>query len=271
MRPVLTIVLEELARTRSRPRRLLTFINTKRLLQHIEWRLAQLVRAGLMSRFGGSWTNYEHDLPFHKRSYSTYQKYVDHQSDKLQRLISPRSKDVDGVALPEYDVRYREVLTRRLEATKIAWNGQSVLCLGARLGTEVKCFLDLGCFAVGIDINPGQHNRYVLHGDFHQVQFPSASVDVVFTNSLDHVYSIERVSAEIQRVIKANGFLIVEAMLGSEEIEPNPSLLYESFYWKKIDHLVSLFERSDFRLVDRCSFDYPWPGEQLCFQAAGRH
>jgi ubiquinone/menaquinone biosynthesis C-methylase UbiE len=129
--------------------------------------------------------------------------------------------------------------------------------------------LIFGCFAVGIDINPGSHNRYVLHGDFHEIQFPNASIDVIFTNSLDHVYSIERLLAEIQRVLKANGLLVVEAMLGSEEKKPNPSLLYESFYWTKIDHLVSLFERSDFRLVERCSFDYPWRGEQLSFQKGG--
>ena len=48
---------------------------------------------------------------------------------------------------------------------------RTVLCLAARIGTEVKAFLDLGCFAIGIDLNPGTDNRYVVHGDFHDLQF----------------------------------------------------------------------------------------------------
>ena len=36
---------------------------------------------------------------------------------------------------------------------------------------EVRAFLDHGAFAVGIDLNPGRDNRYVMVGDFHQLQF----------------------------------------------------------------------------------------------------
>ena len=64
----------------------------------------------------------------------------------------------------------------------------SVLCLGARQGTEVKAFLDLGCFAVRIDLEPGAENQFVVQGDFHDLKFPTESVDIVFTNSLDHAF-----------------------------------------------------------------------------------
>ena len=52
---------------------------------------------------------------------------------------------------------------------------------------------DLGYFAIGIDLNPGDANPYVLPGDFHRIVFPDASLDAVYTNALDHVFSLEQV------------------------------------------------------------------------------
>ena len=56
-------------------------------------------------------------------------------------------------------------------------------------------FIDHGAFAVGIDLNPGRDNRWVVIGDFHALQYADASVDVVYTNSFDHVFELERVLA----------------------------------------------------------------------------
>ena len=58
-------------------------------------------------------------------------------------------------------------------------DGQDAAVVGARIGTEVKAFLDLGAVAIGIDLNPGENNRYVVYGDFHDLQFASGSIDVV--------------------------------------------------------------------------------------------
>ena len=142
--------------------------------------------------------------------------------------------------------------------------GNAVLCLAARIGTEVKSFLDIGCFAVGIDLNPGENNKYVVQGDFHDIQFPYESVDAVFTNSLDHVYKFDKVINEIRRILKPGGLLIIEAVRGYEE--GMRVGFYESFHWKNIDDLVSLIASPQFYLLNRTSFEYPWPGEQLCFQ-----
>jgi SAM-dependent methyltransferase len=79
--------------------------------------------------------------------------------------------------------------------------------LGARFGTEVKAFHDLGSFAVGIDVRTGERNKFVLQGDFHDIQFPAATVDIVFTNSLDHAFDFEKVIQEIRRVLKPSGTL----------------------------------------------------------------
>lgn len=77
------------------------------------------------------------------------------------------------IELSRYDVDFRKILFDRLERLSLLRNGMTVLCLAARIGTEVKAFFDIGCFAVGIDLNPGENNRYVVYGDFHDIQFPS--------------------------------------------------------------------------------------------------
>src|SRR5581483_2782763 len=115
---------------------------------------------------------------------------------------------------------------------------------GARLGTEVKAFLDLGCFAVGVDLNPGSGNRYVLHGDFHDLPFPQESVDLVFTNSLDHAFSVDRMIAEMRRVLKPGGLLVLELSCGSSGGKSAGH--YESFWWDCVDDVVALFEDHPF-------------------------
>ena len=207
-------------------------------------------------RVGESWNASGPDQPFTKRTYRGYGDYIAHQKHKLDYGM-----DFD---LTEYDVKYRQILHERLQRLDPLRRGTTVLCLAARIGTEVKSFLDIGCFAIGIDLNPGESNPYVVYGDFHDLRFPSESVDIVFTNSIDHVFDIEKVIGQIQRVLKKDGHLILEVAKGSKEGE-DPGF-YESFWWRTVDDVVSLFETAQFTLIKRSSFDgYPWPGEQLCF------
>src|SRR3989338_2256161 len=136
----------------------------------------------------------------------------------------------------------------------------NVLCLAARIGTEVKAFLDIGCFAVGIDLNPGIVNKYVVHGDFHDIQFPDHTVDVIFSNSLDHAFDLNKLIKEVKRVLKANGFLILEIVRGTEEgYMPG---YYEAAVWEKIDDLLDIFLKSGFDIVNKVNFEYPWRGGQ---------
>ncbi|MFQ5795738.1 MAG: class I SAM-dependent methyltransferase [Candidatus Bipolaricaulia bacterium] len=246
MRNLFALLYKDVVHTVKKPWRIVGVLNKNKLLQ---WLNTLLLR----SRIGKSWSTYNSEQSFKKRVYSSYEDYLEHQKDKLQRID-----------LSDYDIRYRYVLRERLEKLNVLWRSKTVLCLAARIGTEVKSFLDIGCFAVGLDINPGKDNRYVLYGDFHDIQFPSHSIDVVFTNSLDHAFDVEKVIDEIKRVLKPEGLLIIEAVRGSEEGK-SPSF-YESFWWSKVDDLVSLLESSQFRFVKRSPFDYPWDGEQLCFE-----
>lgn len=207
----------------------------------------------LRRKFAEKWTVESGKEQFVKRSYNSYEDYVEHQRAKL------------GLHdLEKYDVKFREVLRERLSNSGICWNGRTVLCLGARIGTEVKAFVDVGCFAVGIDLNPGKGNRYVVQGDFHDLQYAADSIDFVFTNSLDHAFDIHRIVGEIHRVLKPEGRLIIEAVAGQGE--GSPPGFFESFFWAKIDDLATLIEQSGFRLSNRVDFECPWKGQQLWFE-----
>ena len=227
--------------------------NPVKLLQRLR---LSLQKKALRRRYGQEWE--EGEKRFLKRSYKSYDEYITHQQSKLELH-----------QFGEYDAKFRDALQQRLRETGIAWNGKTVLCLAARLGTEVKAFLDVGCFAVGIDLNPGKQNAYVLYGDFHALQFASHSVDCVFTNSLDHAFDLERLAREIARVLKPDGLLMIEALQGRREgAQPG---FFESFWWDSIDELIAKFAATGFELKERSAISYPWPGEALQFRPPPRH
>src|SRR5664280_1039590 len=197
----------------------------------------------------GTWSQ-EVRLGLRVRRYGNYGTYLRHQMAKPHSSIDP-----------DHDERFRAALATRLRGEPRVTAGLSVLCLGARWGTEVKAFHDLGCCAVGVDIKPGAGTAIVLQGDFHNLAFPAKSVDIVYTNSLDHAADIERLLAEILRVVKPDGSVHVEAALG--RAQGHPPGTYESFYWESIDAVVNLLVVKGLRRVRRSAFDQPWAGEHL--------
>ncbi|HWM25014.1 MAG TPA: class I SAM-dependent methyltransferase [Chthoniobacterales bacterium] len=218
-------------------------------------RLIRSIRKRALHRkFGEEWNARS---TFQNRSYASYEAYLEHQKAKLE------THD-----FADYDTEFRKALRERLAGLDVAWQGRTVLCLAARIGTEVKAFLDLGCFAIGIDLNPGKENRYVVQGDFHDLQFAPQSVDVVYTNSLDHAFDIDRIAKEVLKVLKRDGLFIVEAVQGRDQ-GVNPGF-FESFFWKNIDELIRVFEIAGFRVTRRTPVTRPWPGEAICFTPAAK-
>ena len=247
MAGLLTRVRKEIRATIARPGRVLELANPRKLRAHAQW----LVSSGPGFEVGG-WQPAGDASGCDVRGYRSYEDYLQHQRSKLEKLD-----------LAEYDRSFCAQLTERLSAHAFQ-PGTTVLCLGARLGTEVRAFINHGCFAIGIDLNPGPDNRFVVVGDFHQLQYADRSVDVVFTNALDHALDLGRILKEVERVLAADGRFIVEAVHGSAE--GKAPRFYESFYWATIDDLVKLIERLGFRLERRTPFDQPWPGAHLTFR-----
>lgn len=183
------------------------------------------------------------------RSYGSYQEYVSHQKSKLDQGIG---------FLKDYDIKYRKGLGKRLAKLDFI-TGSSILCLGARTGTEVKAFLDNKAFAVGVDLNPGKDNEYVVVGDFHKLQYADESVDVVFTNSLDHVLDINKVLVEIYRILKKDGKFIID-------IEKHTGVgidKWSSFWWKNSKELIDLIESNGFKCISKDNINCLWFNEQL--------
>lgn len=201
------------------------------------------------------WTQ-GHDKKFNRKKYESYEEYLQHQKSKLKKLKKSM--------LLKYDKEYRLKLRERLKKQGIVKPGMNVLCLAARLGTEVKSFLDIGCFAVGLDLEPGAENKHVVYGDFHNIQFADHSVDAVFTNSLDHVFDFDKLIKEIKRVLKPQGLLILEIVRGKEE-DFNLDY-YEAAIWKKIDDVLGIFLKSGFKVIKKDNFNYPWNGQHISFR-----
>jgi SAM-dependent methyltransferase len=248
---MLEVIADELKKIARSPKRLLQAFRPRR------WRQFLGILA-FNARGGNRWQTAPAQPEFKRREYSSYEEYVRHQQSKFGFLD-----------LADYDVNYRRQLRERLRTLALPRPAATVLCLGARQGTEVKAFQDLGCFAVGLDLNPGPENEFVLHGDFHRVRFPDRSVDVIFTNSFDHVFDPAKLIGEITRLLKPGGLLIIEAIQGeAQDIAPDH---YASFWWRRIDDLVALLARHGFQPARRVAFREPWPGEQICFawQAPG--
>ena len=175
------------------------------------------------------------------RAYRDYEEYRAHQALKIEAL---RAK-----SLARHDRRFYAALRQRLVEYYGDFRGQKVLCLAARIGTEVRVFVDLGAFAVGIDLNPGRDNRYVVVGDFHDLQFADDSVDVVYTNSLDHAFDLDRIMTEVKRVLRQDGKLIVELGRGTDH--GTVAGFYESTSWKSVDDMIAVFGRHGFQLDAR--------------------
>jgi len=178
-------------------------------------------------------TRWSHGDGTAQRRYESYADYLDHQSSKLA-----------GVAdqLARKQPRDLADFLERFESCASLREARTVLCLGARLGTEVRALRQLGYLAIGIDLNPGADNVYVLHGDFHDLVFPAGSFDAVYTNALDHVFDLGRILSEVRRVLKPGGLFIVDLAYGTAE--GGCAGKFEALWWQDsqamIDRLAAL-------------------------------
>ena len=140
----------------------------------------------------------------YQKTYDKYSHYQKHQISKMQ--------GGHNIVGKQYQDTYRDSLGKRIkiliENDRIR-SGQNVLCLGARDGTEVKAFLDNGLFAVGMDLLP-KSRSLVVQGDFQKIPYSDNSLDVVFTNSLDHTYDMDALLKEVKRVLKPMGAFVAD-------------------------------------------------------------
>ena len=170
----------------------------------------------------------------------SYDEYVAHQASKLDKVVH-RLRETEDQDYADFK--------RRFEGCGALREARSVLCLGARLGTEVRALHALGHFAIGIDLNPGASNPFVLPGDFHAIVFPDGSLDAIYTNALDHVFDLDKVIGEVRRLLRPAGVLVVDPMQGFEE--GNVPGEFEATLWRDSESMIDTIRTlGDFELVE---------------------
>ena len=131
-----------------------------------------------------------------KREYKSYKTYTNHQSEKTKNISL------------SWDFEKKVTLFKKRFSLVKDYSSGKVLCLGARFGEEVVAFNSLGFEAFGIDLVPRASN--ILKGDFNNLPFKSELFNVVYTNSLDHVYDIDLIFENVYRVLKEEGYFILD-------------------------------------------------------------
>jgi hypothetical protein len=141
------------------------------------------------------------------RPYPAYAEYVAHQREKLGMLLKLHGGFSNAVVSA-----YRRRFYRRFRhLNKLLPPDAVIVCLGARQGTEVEVLRDLGFRrAYGIDLNPAPDNPWVRPGDFMHMAEASGSVDLIYSNCVDHAFSLPDFFAEHARVLKPDGYALYD-------------------------------------------------------------
>ena len=153
---------------------------------------------------------WRHGKGFSQRTtMGSYEEHVARQASKMEGLVR--------AGLAKLNPKTIERFRRRFEAVPLAPNSK-VLCLAARVGDEVEAWRMLGHpEAIGIDINPGPDNPLVVNGDFRALQYPDASIDCIYCNSLDHAFDLDKIAGEVRRVLKPGGLFVLDVVYGHSE------------------------------------------------------
>ena len=191
------------------------------------------------------------------RKYKNYDKYLKHQSKKFDIGFSKKIKKF----MPECFPNSIRSFEKRVNGFKSYIKQSKILCLGARTGAEVVAFKNLGFIdAIGIDVNPGKNNKYVIKGDFHNMDFEDNTFDTVYSNCIDHAWNLRKLSKEIYRVSNKKARLILEIdhLLKKTKNERKKLLKkdskYESIMWDDFKDIKSGFK--EFKLITKFTSIY---------------
>lgn len=180
------------------------------------------------------------------RPFDSYDAYVSAQGEKARRKGA-----VLLAALPQQVRGFRKVF----QAAQKHLRPGPVLCLGARTGAEAIAANEVGLVgSVGIDLHP--IGPKVIRGDWHALPFPPAAFPNVYTNSLDHCLDLDRLTAEMRRVLTSDGRAYVMASDKGEKTTAAAvadwlanATSTEALHWPHADELRDALVARGFRQV----------------------
>jgi SAM-dependent methyltransferase len=181
---------------------------------------------------GGGWKE-EAEGAILSRDYESYDEYLTHQRQKLDELLKIKG-GFSNTDVLNYRLRF---YSRFKHLRALLPHDAVIICAGARQGTEVEVLRDIGFTeAYGIDLNPGPENPLVRAGDFMHLDNENDSVDLLYTNCVDHAFHLEAFFAEQARVIKPDGYVLYDIGINIEE-GGGP---FEAVSWKRVEDVFQL-------------------------------
>jgi hypothetical protein len=167
------------------------------------------------------------------RDYADYDEYRTHQQQKFDEILKLKG-GFNNKVIAEYRLKFY----RRFKyISKLLPQTACIVCAGARQGTEVEVLHDLGFKnTYGIDLNPGPDNSWVRFGDFMHMENDTSSVDLIYSNCVDHAFNLADFLAEHRRVIQPNGYILYDLALASgSALGP-----FEAVAWQSEESLIKL-------------------------------
>lgn len=165
------------------------------------------------------------------RAFTNYDEYVYKQGGKARGRREHLLKHLE---------KNTESFERTFRAAAPHLNAGPVLCLGARTGAESIGATRAGfAGSVGVDLHPV--GPTVLRADWHDLPFPAAAFANVYSNSLDHCLYLDRLAAQVQRVLAPSGRFYVMAT-NREGADVNDWMAKggnEALYWQSSDELCA--------------------------------
>lgn len=135
------------------------------------------------------------------RTFSNYDEYVYKQGGKARGRRDHLLKHLE---------KNRESFERTFRRAARYLQPGPVLCLGARTGAESLGAAAAGFpHSVGIDLHPV--GPTVIEADWHDLPFPAGSYANCYSNSLDHCLYLDRLTAQVKKVLAPGGRFYVMA------------------------------------------------------------
>jgi SAM-dependent methyltransferase len=173
----------------------------------------------------------------------SYQNYLMHQKFKFDFYKKPLDDNFEDQTNIFFD-NFKNIKTKYKDK-------KYTLCLGARTGAEVNAFRKLNFFSIGIDINYPKNSPYVVFGDFHNLQFPNESFDIVYSNCIDHTYDLNKFVNEAKRVCKKDGLIIFDLQKGKQDDERYNFGNFEALGWTNTDIIIKKICENDLSVVSK--------------------
>ena len=166
--------------------------------------------------------------PFRFRAYANYDEYLAHQARKYNIMLG-KSGGHSNLVIVYYRLKFFE---RFRTVSRLLPRAATIVCAGARDGTEVEVWRDLGfAHAIGIDLNPGPENPLVQQGDFNHLPYADETVHLIYSNSIDHSYDFNTLFSEARRVLVRGGYALYEIAVAAEGD-------FEAVAWRRPEDVI---------------------------------